>query len=179
MTEHRSPSCYLNTPSESSPETAIRHTEQGAKRQSTRNRLQNNEVRMNEHERWTYKVSDCVGLCRIAIRLRLWRDPTIWINDRVLISVVSPRKHFRVLGIANSLNCMEYSTVTCTRCNERNLKRITTSCCAACYGFIAHRSIRRYRWIAFLTRRLKCVFTKRTPPTDGRIGQMNCGYAMA
>ena len=53
---------------------AIRHIELVEKRESTRNLLQNNEVRMRENERWALKVSDCVGLCRIAIRLRFLRD---------------------------------------------------------------------------------------------------------
>ena len=62
---------------------------------------------MHENERWALKVSDCVGLCRIAIRLRLWRDPTILTNDLVLISVVSQRTHARVLGKANNLSSKE------------------------------------------------------------------------
>ena len=62
---------------------------------------------MHEHERWACKVSDCVGLCRIANRLRLWRDPTLWINDHVLISVVNQRTHSRVLAKANNLNSKE------------------------------------------------------------------------
>ena len=53
---------------------AIRHIELVEKRESTRNLLPNKEVRMRKNERWALKVSACVGLCRIAIRLRLWRD---------------------------------------------------------------------------------------------------------
>jgi len=50
--------CLLLPPTDSRPslsyawETAIRHIEQGAKRESTLNLLHNNEVRMHATERW-------------------------------------------------------------------------------------------------------------------------------